>query len=61
MTALEDVTPRPAQRIPFPVVDEVARHCRQDGEPETVHIEVRLPGPLDPTRLRKAFVEALHR
>ncbi|MEV7995687.1 condensation protein, partial [Streptomyces sp. NPDC086077] len=31
------------------------------GEPETVHIEVRLPGPLDPTRLRKAFVEALHR
>ncbi|MFD7435447.1 condensation protein [Streptomyces sp. NPDC059861] len=61
MTALDDVTPRPARRIPFPVVDEVARHCQQDEEPETVHIEVRLPGPLDPTRLRSAFVEALHR
>ncbi|MFJ4470937.1 condensation protein [Streptomyces sp. NPDC089424] len=61
MTALDDVTPRPADRIPFPVVDEVARHCQQDAEPETVHIEVRLPGPLDPARLRTAFVAALHR
>ncbi|MGW3723939.1 condensation protein [Streptomyces sp. NPDC000851] len=56
MTAVE----HPA-RIPFPVVDEVARHCLQDEEPETVHIEVHLPGPLDPPRLCKAFTEALHR
>ncbi|MDK1343941.1 condensation protein [Streptomyces sp. 378] len=48
-------------RIPFPVVDEVSRHCLQEAEPETVHIEVHLPGPLDRARLRKAFVEALHR
>ncbi|MDN0194413.1 condensation protein [Streptomyces sp. S.PNR 29] len=48
-------------RIPFPVVDEVSRHCLQEEEPETVHIEVHLPGHLDPTRLRKAFTEALLR
>ncbi|MEV3973543.1 condensation protein [Streptomyces sp. NPDC050698] len=48
-------------RIPFPVVDEVSRHCLQEAEPETVHIEVHLPGPLDRARLRKAFLEALHR
>ncbi|MFG3656911.1 condensation protein [Streptomyces sp. NPDC047706] len=61
MTQLENVTPRTPQRLPFPVVDEVARHCRQDEEPETVHIEVRLPGRLDPARLRQAFGEALRR
>ncbi|MFJ1971106.1 condensation protein [Streptomyces sp. NPDC087903] len=48
-------------RVPFPVVDEVARHCMQEEEPETVHIEIHLPGPLDAPRLRKAFTEALHR
>ncbi|GAA2523705.1 MULTISPECIES: condensation protein [Streptomyces] len=48
-------------RIPFPVVDEVSRHCRQEAEPETVHIEVHLTGHLDPVRLRKAFTEALRR
>ncbi|MFE2043544.1 condensation protein [Streptomyces sp. NPDC059477] len=47
--------------IPFPVVDEIARHCLQEEEPETVHIEVHLPGPIDPPRLRKAFTEALRR
>ncbi|WP_432054382.1 condensation protein [Streptomyces sp. bgisy022] len=48
-------------RIPFPVVDEVSRHCAQDAEPETVHIEVHLPGRLDRDRLRTAFTEALRR
>ncbi|GGW29958.1 condensation protein [Streptomyces caelestis] len=48
-------------RVPFPVVDEVSRHCLQEEEPETVHIEVHLPGPVDRSRLRKAFTEALHR
>ncbi|MFJ8631168.1 condensation protein [Streptomyces sp. NPDC093568] len=52
---------RPPARIPFPVVDEVARHCLQEEEPETVHIEVHLPGPLDRVRLRTAFAEALRR
>ncbi|WP_210589371.1 condensation protein [Streptomyces sp. GESEQ-35] len=52
---------RPPERIPFPVVDEIARHCLQEEEPETVHIEVHLPGHLDPDRLRAAFDEALHR
>ncbi|MFD4558562.1 condensation protein, partial [Streptomyces sp. NPDC058469] len=47
-------------RIPFPTVDEIARHCSQTAEPETVHIEVHLPGPLNPERLRTAFAEALH-
>ncbi|UUU21826.1 condensation protein [Streptomyces sp. DSM 40750] len=47
-------------RIPFPVVDEVSRHCLQEEEPETVHIEVHLPGHLDPDRLRTAFTTALH-
>ncbi|MDQ0777454.1 NRPS condensation-like uncharacterized protein [Streptomyces aurantiacus] len=51
----------PPARVPFPVVDEVARHCLQEEEPETVHIEVHLPGRLDPDRLRSAFAGALHR
>ncbi|MBC9724165.1 condensation protein [Streptomyces sp. TRM68367] len=53
--------PTTPERVPFPVVDEVARHCLQEEEPETVHIEVHLPGRLDPTRLRKAFTQALQR
>ncbi|MEU9466735.1 condensation protein [Streptomyces avermitilis] len=68
MTAVEhparDGTNGPARRprrVPFPVVDEVARHCLQEEEPETVHIEVHLPGRLDPARLRTAFTQALHR
>ncbi|MPY54946.1 condensation protein, partial [Streptomyces acidicola] len=52
---------RPPTRVPFPVVDEVARHCLQEEEPETVHIEVHLPGRLDPARLRAAVTEALRR
>ncbi len=68
MTAVErpardgtDGPARPPVRIPFPVVDEVARHCLQEEEPETVHIEVHLPGRLDAGRLRDAFTEALRR
>ncbi|MFI7102980.1 condensation protein [Streptomyces sp. NPDC050161] len=54
-------SPRPPARLPFPVVDEIARHCLRDDEPETVHIEVHLPGRLDHTRLRAAFHQALAR
>ncbi|MHC3472134.1 condensation protein [Streptomyces sp. 7R007] len=67
MTALDhparagDPARPPAARIPFPVVDEVARHCLQEEEPETVHIEVHLPGRLDRERLTGAFTEALRR
>ncbi|MEU6216479.1 condensation protein [Streptomyces sp. NPDC047022] len=65
MTALErpraeEPVRRPV-RIPFPVVDEVSRHCAQEEEPETVHIEVHLPGQLASGRLRTAFTEALRR
>ncbi|WP_234442376.1 hypothetical protein, partial [Streptomyces sp. NRRL S-1448] len=48
-------------RVPFPAVDEIARHCLDDDEPETVHIEVHLPGPVDAARLRTAFHQALTR
>lgn len=67
MTALDhparhaDGPERPPKRVPFPVVDEVARHCLQEEEPETVHIEVHLPGTPDPARLKAAFTEALRR
>ncbi|WP_156722575.1 condensation protein [Streptomyces apocyni] len=66
MTAVQQSAPRPGTpvpgaRVPFPVVDEVSRHCLQDEEPETIHIEVHLPGRLDPARLRAAFNEALAR
>jgi hypothetical protein len=52
-------TPPGGVRIPFPTIDEVSRHCLSDDEPETVHIEVHLPGRLDPARLRTAFRRAL--
>ncbi|MFD4632020.1 condensation protein [Streptomyces sp. NPDC058284] len=67
MTALEHPArraggpARPPSRVPFPVVDEVSRHCLQEEEPETVHIEVHLPGTPDPARLKAAFTEALRR
>ncbi|MEU7578940.1 condensation protein [Streptomyces sp. NPDC041068] len=67
MTALEhparraEGPGRPPARVPFPVVDEVSRHCLQEEEPETVHIEVHLPGTPDRDRLRAAFTEALRR
>ncbi|GAB7033717.1 condensation protein [Streptomyces sp. NPDC021749] len=46
-------------RVPFPAVDEIARHCLADDEPETVHIEVHLPGRVAAARLRTAFHQAL--
>ncbi|MGW0394003.1 condensation protein [Streptomyces sp. NPDC003042] len=52
-------TPPGGVRIPFPTVDEVSRHCLSGDEPESVHIEVHLPGRLDPARLRAAFRQAL--
>lgn len=53
--------PEPRPRVPFSTVDEVTRHCLTPQEPETVHIEVHLPGRPDAARLRTAFTEALRR
>ncbi|MFI0976819.1 condensation protein [Streptomyces sp. NPDC021093] len=54
--------PPPAlSRSPFSVVDEITRHCLDPTEPETVHIEVHLPEPPHPDRLRTAFLDALRR
>ncbi|MER7110284.1 condensation protein, partial [Streptomyces sp. NPDC000229] len=53
--------PEPLARVPFSTVDEVTRHCLTPQEPETVHIEVHLPGRPDAARLRTAFTEALRR
>ncbi|MEU6485439.1 condensation protein [Streptomyces sp. NPDC046887] len=51
----------PPRRLPFPVVDEIARHCADPDEPDTVHIEIHLPGRPDPERLRAAVATALTR
>ncbi|MEV5610521.1 condensation protein [Streptomyces sp. NPDC052225] len=61
MTTLDAPHTRTPQRVPFPTVDEISRHCLQHEEPETVHIEVHLTGHLDEARLNTAFTEALHR
>ncbi|MFF8606559.1 condensation protein [Streptomyces sp. NPDC015346] len=37
----------------------MSRHCLSDDEPESVHIEVHLPGRVDQARLRAAFRRAL--
>ncbi|MEU6882698.1 condensation protein [Streptomyces sp. NPDC046712] len=52
---------RELPRVPFAVVDEIARHCADDREPNTVHIEIHLPGRVRPDRLRDAFERALAR
>ncbi|MET7637969.1 condensation protein [Streptomyces sp. NPDC005438] len=48
-------------RVPFPTVDEISRHCLDEREPDTVHIEIHLPRRPDPERLRAAVDEALRR
>lgn len=48
-------------RVPFNTIDEVSRHCLTPHEPETIHIEVHLPGTPDPARLRRAFGNALQK
>lgn len=53
--------PRGTGTVPFSVVDEIARHCADPAEPDTVHIEIHLPGRPDPARLRTAVDGALAR
>lgn len=48
-------------RVPFPTVDEITRHCTDDAEPDTIHIEIHLPGRPDPERLRRSVGDALRR
>ncbi|WP_030213345.1 condensation protein [Streptomyces bikiniensis] len=52
---------REPPRVPFAVADEIARHCADAREPNTVHIEIHLPGRVRPERLREAFGRALSR
>ncbi|MGV9690326.1 condensation protein [Streptomyces sp. NPDC003444] len=52
---------REPPRVPFPVADEIARHCADAREPNTVHLEIHLPGRIEPDRLREAFGRALAR
>ncbi|WP_432122029.1 condensation protein [Streptomyces sp. S1] len=52
---------REPPRVPFPVADEIARHCADPREPNTVHLEIHLPGRIEPDRLREAFGRALSR
>ncbi|MEU6392025.1 condensation protein [Streptomyces sp. NPDC046939] len=59
MTATTTPGAHTTRTHPFPTVDEIARHCQQHDEPETVHIEVHLTGTLDPPRLTTAFDRAL--
>ncbi|MGK5632263.1 condensation protein, partial [Streptomyces sp. URMC 123] len=56
-------SPPPAERtrLAFSSVDEISRHCLSVAEPETVHLEVHLPGRPDPARLAAAFDAALRR
>ncbi|MFH8254028.1 condensation protein [Streptomyces roseolus] len=51
----------PLPRVPFTVADEIARHCADAREPNTVHIELHLPGRVARDRLREAFEQALAR
>ncbi|HEY9371649.1 MAG TPA: condensation protein, partial [Streptomyces sp.] len=52
---------RKSPRVPFAVADEIAKHCADAHEPNTVHIEIHLPGRVHPDRLRDAFERALAR
>ncbi|MEV6201136.1 condensation protein [Streptomyces sp. NPDC051771] len=51
----------PLPRVPFTVADEIARHCADAREPNTVHIELHLPGRVARDRLCAAFDQALSR
>lgn len=46
-------------RMPFGVVDELSCYYDGPGEPNNVHLEVRLPGHLDCRRLREATAAVL--
>ncbi|MEY9857103.1 NRPS condensation-like uncharacterized protein [Catenulispora sp. GAS73] len=46
-------------RIPFTSVDELGRVFERRAEPNTVHFEVQVPGPIDAERLRHAVRDVL--
>ena len=46
---------------PFSVVDELSCYYDAPGEPNNVHLEVRLPGLLDEAAFRAAAAEVLAR
>jgi NRPS condensation-like uncharacterized protein len=49
----------PPARVPFGVADELSCYYDAPAEPCTVHIEIRLPGSLDRSRLARATGAAL--
>jgi NRPS condensation-like uncharacterized protein len=51
--------PSPGSRRPFSVVDELNCYLDSPAEPNNVHLEVWLPGPLSPDGLRAAVAAAL--
>jgi NRPS condensation-like uncharacterized protein len=57
--AAGSVSARPGGRRPFSVVDELNCHLDSAAEPNNVHLEAWLPGPVSPDRLRAAVAAAL--
>ena len=51
--------PPPADRRPFGIVDELNCYFDSPAEPNNVHVEIWLPGHLDPDRLRAAVTAML--
>jgi NRPS condensation-like uncharacterized protein len=51
--------PAPPARMPFGVADELSCYYDAPAEPCTVHIEIRVPGALDRSRLARAAGAAL--
>ena len=49
----------PADRRPFGIVDELNCYFDSPAEPNNVHVEIWLPGHLDPDRLRDAVTAML--
>ena len=51
--------PPPADHRPFGIVDELNCYFDSPAEPNNVHVEIWLPGHLDPDRLRDAVTAML--
>lgn len=45
--------------MPFSAADEIGSYFDQVGEPNNIHLEVRMPGHFDQARLRTAVAAAL--
>ena len=54
-----DHAPSPADHRPFGIMDELNCYFDSPAEPNNVHVEIWLPGHLDPDRLRDAVTAML--